>query len=131
MKNLLIKATHYTPEIDLNAETNVLGICGKSYPENSFEFYAPVIEWVDKYLSNIETQKIILNLELEYMNSSSLKVYFDLLDVVEIANDNKSVNIEINWIFDKDNDIAQETGEDFMEDFKNLNIALVVKDETV
>ena len=128
MTNLLIKATHYTPKIDLNAETNVLEICGKSYPENSFEFYAPVVAWFEKYLSNIENQKVILNLELEYMNSSSLKVYFDLLDVVEVAYDKENLDIEINWIFDKDNDIAQETGEDFIEDFKNLNISLIVKE---
>jgi len=128
MENLLIKATNYTPEIGLDAQTNILNIKGKSYPENSFAFYAPVIEWVDKYLHLPSTQKVILNLEIEYMNSSSLKAYFDLLDVIEVSSDEKKLDIEIYWIFDADNDIAEETGEDFMEDFQSLNISLVAKD---
>ena len=126
MNNLHIEATKYTPTIDLNAETGTLNIVGKSYPENTFEYYKPVITWIEKYFENLKDEKVVVNLDLEYLNSSSLKAYFDLFDILEIAHD-EGKNIEVKWIYDEDNDIAEETGEDFIADFKNLNIELVVK----
>lgn len=127
MENLQIEATKYTPKIDLNAEDKTINIIGKSYPENTFEFYKSIIGWVKEYFENIQNDKTIVNLDLEYLNSSSLKAYFDLFDILDEAHEDGK-EIVINWIFDEDNDIAEETGEDFIEDFENLNIKLVVKD---
>ena len=126
MENLKIEATKYTPSIDFNAQDNILNIVGKSYPENTFEYYKPIVNWIEKYLYNIDDTLVQVNLDLEYLNSSSLKAYFDLFDLLEIAHD-EGKNIQINWIYDEENDIAEETGEDFMADFENLNIKLVTK----
>jgi len=126
MENLEIKATKYTPEINFNIENKILSITGKSYPENTFEYYKPIISWVEEFLETITDEPILVNLDLEYLNSSSLKAYFDIFDILEVAHDNgKTINIK--WIYDEDNDIAEETGEDFIEDFERLNIKLVVK----
>lgn len=128
MKNLRIEATRYTPKIDFDPFNGILSITGKSYPENTFEYYKTIISWVKEYLKLIKTDReIIVNLDLEYLNSGSLKVYFDLLDLLESAHDNGK-NIKINWIYDEENDIAEEIGEDFIYEFKNLRIELVVKD---
>ena len=126
MKNLLIQATKYTPEIDFKLETKVLNIIGKSYPENTFEFYKPITNWIELFFSEFKNETVNFNLDLEYLNSSSLKVYFDLFDLLEDASNN-GATIKIKWIYDEENDISQETGEDFIEDFKNLNIELIVK----
>ncbi len=126
MENLIIKATKYTPEINLDASTNILSIVGKSYPENTFEFYKPVMIWVEKFLEIKYEKEIVFNIELEYLNSSSLKAYFDLFDCIELAHE-KGQNLVINWIYDEDNDIAEETGEDFIADFESLSIKLIVK----
>ena len=127
MENLIIKATKYTPEINLDATTKILTIVGKSYPENTFEFYKPVSLWVEEFLETQYDDEIVFNIDLEYLNSSSLKAYFDLFDCIEIAHD-KGQKLAINWIYDEDNDIAEETGEDFIADFESLNIKLVIKD---
>ncbi|MDF1874522.1 DUF1987 domain-containing protein [Sulfurimonas sp. SAG-AH-194-I05] len=128
MENLKIEATKYTPEIDFDVVNGALNITGKSYPENTFEYYKPIVEWIKEYMTVIDNdRKITVNLDLEYLNSSSLKAYFDLFDILE-ASHNNGKNILINWIFDEENDIAEETGEDFIEDFTSLNIKLVVKD---
>ena len=126
MKNLDIAATKYTPEITFNAEEKTLSMIGKSYPENTFEYYKPILTWVEEFLETVSDEKVLLNLDLEYLNSSSLKAYFDLFDILEVAH-GKGKSIEIKWIYDEDNDIAEETGEDFIEDFEELNIELVVK----
>ncbi len=126
MENLKIEATKYTPEIDFNVESKVLNIIGKSYPENTFEYYKPIVAWIEEYLEVITDEQIVVNLDLEYLNSSSLKAYFDIFDILEIAHDNGK-KIDVKWIYDEENDIAEETGEDFIADFENLNIELVVK----
>ena len=127
MENLKIEATKYTPEIDFDANSGVLHIIGKSYPENTFEYYKPIIGWIKEYFENVKSDETVVNLDLEYLNSSSLKAYFDIFDIFDDAQEDGK-KILINWIYDEDNDIAEETGEDFIEDFEDLNIKLVVKD---
>mgnify|MGYP006450346123 CR=1 FL=1 len=36
-------------------------------------------------------------------------------------------DIKINWIYDEENESAEEAGEDFIEDFEDLKIELVTK----
>ena len=126
MKNLIIKATKYTPSINFDYSNGNFCISGKSYPENTFDFYKPVIKWAEEYFQNSTNKKTFVTLDLEYLNSSSLKAYFDLFDILEIAYNNGK-NIEIKWLYDKDDDISEETGEDFIEDFVNLDIQLMIK----
>ena len=124
MENLLIEKTKYTPGIDFNAQNGLLIISGKSYPENTFEFYAPVNTWLTQYCKEIENTKTKVELELTYLNSSSLKAYFDMLDIFEAAHE-EGKSIEINWKYESDDDIMEETGEDFKEDFEELNFNLI------
>lgn len=125
MENLKIAITQYTPEISLDAETGIISMAGKSYPENTFEFYKPVIEWLENYFDGNAKDKTVVNMEIIYFNSSSSKLFFDLFDLLEEENENH--NIEVNWIFDPENESAQEAGEDFNEDFEKLKINLVEK----
>ena len=125
MEKLIIEKTSTTPYIELDKENNNLKFIGKSFPENTFEFYKPVINWLKEYFkSSVDTK---VEVELEYLNSSSLKAYFDIFDIFEDSIvDNESI-ISISWIYHEENDIALETGEDFLEDFECLDIKLVVK----
>ena len=50
MDHLFISATTSSPAVSFNAETGVLQMTGESYPENTFEFYHPIIHWVKEYL---------------------------------------------------------------------------------
>jgi len=123
MENLHIKATKYTPEIDLDTN-GTISLVGKSYPENTFEFYAPMMEWVKNYFTSGVADITTINIEIIYFNSSSSKLFFDLFDLLE---DNEDHKIVINWIYDEDNESALEAGEDFVEDFVKLEINLVEK----
>ena len=126
MQNLFIEATKYTPEINFDPEKGILEIKGKSYPENTFDFYAPVMEWLKEYFKNPK-EPTIINIELIYFNSSSSKWLFDFFDFLE-EQVNKGHKIIINWIYDVDNDVAEEAGEDFKEEFENLEINLTSKE---
>ena len=124
MDQLNIKSTKYTPEILLDADSGVVKVTGKSYPENTFEFYKPMMDWLEVYF---EQPKEITTFDMEiiYFNSSSSKFFFDLFDFLEEYNDDSK--IVVNWIYDKENESAIEAGEDFIDDFDELTILLVEK----
>jgi len=124
MQNLKLESTKYTPEINLDV-SGIISLVGKSYPENTFEFYAPMMEWLEEYFNNHAAEKTIVNMEIIYFNSSSSKLFFDFFDLLQENIENNT--IEVNWIYDEENESAQEAGEDFIEDFEDLNIKLVQK----
>jgi len=124
MDNFFIEATNYSPQVSMDAQNGTISITGKSYPENTFEFYKPIIEWIERYFHSPQSQTI-LNMEILYFNSSSSKLFFDMFDLLEL-NQTKS-DIIINWIYDKENDTALEAGEEFMEDFEELDFNLIEK----
>lgn len=124
MTNISIEPTKYTPKIIMDADNGTIEISGKSYPENTFEFYAPVITWLEEYFNNPK-ETTTLNMEIIYFNSSTSKLLFDLFDFLE--DKSESYNIIINWIYDEENETALEAGEEFMEDFETLNINLKEK----
>lgn len=125
MEKITIEKTDTTPYISIDIENSIIDIFGKSFPENAYSFYEPVLNKFKEIFSNDIDIKI--NIELLYLNSSSLKIFFDIFDIWENNILTKNSNIEIFWIYDIENDIAQEMGEDFIEDFKDLNISLVEK----
>ncbi len=124
METLTIGASKYTPDIvmDING---VVSFVGKSYPENTFEFYKPVMDWMKVFFSDHISEQVTISFEISYFNSSSSKLFFDFFDLLEDNNDD--FNIVINWIYDEENESAEEAGEDFIEDFDGLNINLVKK----
>jgi len=125
MENLSIKATKYTPKIEL-IKDGFLNFIGKSYPENTFEFYSPVEEWIKEYVEEKANKKTIVTFDLNYLNSSSIKFYFDLFETLEeLALENQYV--EVVWLYHKDDEMTLEVGEDFKEDYEDLNITITEK----
>lgn len=125
LENITIQETQYTPYIELNSYTKQVVITGKSYPENTFEFYEPVMNWIKNYIANEENDKLEVKMEIIYFNSSSSKLFFDLFDVLYEAS--KSIQITIDWICDEENECAIEAGEDFKEDFEDLKFDIKIK----
>lgn len=126
MENLHIEATKYTPQIDLDAETGVLHFSGKSYPENTFDFYQPTMQWIKEFFEQEMITKSRLEMDIIYFNSSSSKLFFDLFDLFEEAQE-KGHTITVNWLYDAENENALEAGEDFKEDFESLDFNLIEK----
>ena len=125
MQNLNIEATEYTPKIVLDSNEGLIEIKGDSFPENTYDFYKPVTDWLKEYFESQAKDKTTINMEINYFNSSSSQLFFDLFDLFEEVSESNS--LEINWIYDEKNDSAEEAGEDFVEEFETLNINMVVK----
>lgn len=52
MESYYLEATPKTPKLDFNPDAETFLISGRSIPENSIEFYKPLLDWLDKYVNN-------------------------------------------------------------------------------
>ncbi len=125
MEALIIANTKSTPAVHFDPVNHRLTIKGESYPENSFEFFQPVLEWVETYLERLPSGvRALVSLEITYFNSSSSKVLLDLLDTLdEAAAGGKQITVE--WRYQEGNDMASEYGEEFKEDLKAVEFVMV------
>ncbi len=114
MDNLVFEKTKSTLAVNFNAQTGVLELSGSSYPENTSEFYQPLIEWIQKYFLEV-TKKLTLNIKIDYLNSSSIKFLSDIIDKLENYH-KSSGEVEINWYYKEDDDDMMEMGEEIKED---------------
>lgn len=112
MKALHIEETPTTPEINLNPETEIYEMIGKSLPTNSIEFYEPVFEWANQYFYSPDVPlNMILDFKLDYYNTSSSKQIAKLFRIIETSP--ASENITVNWFYDDDDIDMLEAGERF------------------
>ncbi len=111
MSNLVIDNSVKTPSITLEMNGK-LEIRGKSIPENSFEFYKPVFEWLDNY-SHTPSPNTELKISLEYFNTSSSKCLLDIFRKLEILNLSGKSTVKVSWFYDADDEDMMEAGEDY------------------
>jgi hypothetical protein len=110
---LNIPPTASTPAIDWNEESQTLSIFGESYPENSFAFFSPVFAWLAERLPELTAFR--LRISVSYMNSSSTKCVLDIIDLLGEAAE-KGCDVQIIWLYEKDNERARDLAEEFRED---------------
>lgn len=108
--DLNIARTTTTPEIRYHGDSGVLTISGESYPENSFDFYAPVLEWLGRTLPTLPGLR--LEVSVSYMNSSSIKCMLDILDAIGEAHATGK-KVEVVWNYETDNPRALDLAEEF------------------
>ncbi len=82
MDKYAIEGTPKTPSISFDLNGGVLEIKGRSIPENSIEFYKPLVDSLDKYSSAAKTATTV-NVQLEYFNTSSSKCILDVFKKLE------------------------------------------------
>src|SRR4051812_907976 len=111
MKRIEIPASNNTPHIIFDADSNTYIIEGKSFPEDSKEFYRPVIEWMDE-LKLTSPKSIRISFNLFYLSSSSIiSVKQLLMKVVDLTGSGTAATIV--WNYDEDDDDIKKTGEDY------------------
>ena len=103
-----------TPRILFDEESRLFIIEGQSYPENSNNFYEPVLTWVKTYLDK-EDISFDLNIRLLYLNTSSTKAMFYLFDILEDAH-TKGKKVSVNWLHSSEDEVSKETGEYLLDD---------------
>jgi hypothetical protein len=113
MELLKIEGTSITPSVEFNYETGVLILKGRSIPENSLDFYLPIYQWLDEYAKN-PSSKTIMNVQLDYFNTSSSKCILDILKRIDKIDDLGN-DVIIKWFYNESDEDMMESGEDYMD----------------
>ncbi len=109
-KPLYIKGTKDCPQVTLDCENQIFEISGRSLPEDSAQFYAPVEAWLESYVKspNSITE---FNFRLDYFNSSSSRKIMSILFELEKIAKTKNA-VKINWYYEESDEMIKESGEE-------------------
>ncbi|MCF8225735.1 MAG: DUF1987 domain-containing protein [Bacteroidales bacterium] len=100
METLHIEGTYRTPTISLNPDDGILKIMGRSNPENAREFYTPVLNWLDEYIT-LPAERTDLRVNLEHFNTSSSKFLMEIFRRIRyLADKDKAFNVK--WLYEED-----------------------------
>ena len=111
METIIREETLKTPYVKFDGEKGLVEIKGRSIPENSIEFYKPLIDWLDKFADQ-PADRTSVNVKLEYFNTSSSKCILDIFRKLELLH-KKGDEVEINWYYEEDDEDMFEAGEDY------------------
>ena len=119
MNNIFIKETSVTPEINFDFQNNIFEIKGESYPEDVQEFYGQPLTCLESHLREQKNTKIIFNFRWVYFNSSTIRILYNLFDLLILISDTNK--IEINWYYHTDDEMMEEVGGNFSKKIKSEN----------
>ncbi len=111
MEPISFEGTPKTPTVNFNADNGIVEIKGRSIPENSIEFYKPLVDWLEKYKENAKPMTKVI-IQLEYFNTSSSKCILDVFKKLEAIHKAKNP-VEIHWYYEEDDEDMLEAGEDY------------------
>ncbi len=111
MERIEIEPTSTTPRIVFRPEEGYFEVSGKSLPENSFEFYKPLLDFMEAYAENPQPSTSLV-FKLQYFNTSSTSHFLRMIKKFEkiLADRNDA---KVLWYHDLDDEDMKEAGEDF------------------
>lgn len=109
MEILHLEGSEDTPKIILDRKNGIFEISGRSLPEDSAEFYRPVLDWIGAYAKDVNPATEFV-FKLEYFNTASSKLILDVLSSLEDIK-----GIRIIWYFHEDDEDMEEAGQEFSE----------------
>ena len=113
--NISIAGSQSTPSVAGDWALGLLRMQGDSYPENSFDFFGPIIGWLERFLKAPPVPLLRLELRLVYMNTSSVKAMMDIFDLLEDAH-TQGGQVCVNWYYDPRNERVMCLADEFRED---------------
>lgn len=112
MELLNFEATEDTPRVILDPAKKKFEISGRSLPEDSAEFYEPIIEWLEEYCLN-PNPKTTFEFKLEYFNTSSSKQIYKIFLKLKGLKDKKH-ELTIWWFYEDGDTSIMQAGERYM-----------------
>ncbi len=98
MRPFILDAKEDTPKVVLDKKKGIFEFSGNSLPEDSREFYAPIINWFERYFED-PNGNTLLKFKMDYLNTSSTKIVADLIYNLSKYKD-QGINITIEWYYE-------------------------------
>lgn len=118
MADLVIKAEDSTPYVNFKVDGE-LKFEGRSLTENPINFYNSLIVWVKK----LKVEKVKIIMKIEYMNTSSTKMFLEFLKQIE--NNKKFKQVKIDWYYESDDYDMLELGELFQDNLEKSKLHFI------
>ena len=112
MEPISREATMKTPSIEFDSVQGLMEIKGRSNPENTLDFYRPLVAWVDEYVQN-PAEKTVVNVHLEHFNTSSSKSILEVFRALEPVHKTNRGEVVVNWFYEDDDEDILEAGENY------------------
>ena len=110
VKDLIMVGNKTKPSVHFNYDKGELTIEGRCILESSDIIFDPMTDWLEKYLEKPK-EKTIINLRLEYFNSSTAKALIRFLFMAKQITENSE--LYVNYYYDDEN--IYDYGQDFLE----------------
>ena len=123
LNDLHIVPTEDTPEVLFDSVHSIFRMSGRSLPENAYNFYKPLLEWIKRYVDGNPNTVTKFEFELDYFNSSSGRFMFEMLTLIE-ENAHSIELYEILWKAHADDELMIEKGEE-LRSLLNLRFNLI------
>ena len=110
MESLQIQSSNNTPSVSWDPTTREFVIEGKSFPENTKNFYTPLISWLSDFEPG--SGEVHFRFGFDYVSSSSVIALLEVLRTIEKHTRN-GAEISIVWAYDEGDEDIQKIGLDF------------------
>jgi hypothetical protein len=111
MNGLRIEATAHTPLVNLDPNTGVMEIKGRSIPDDPEAFWGEILDWFDGYMREPFANTLV-KIDLEYFNiTSSKRILFLLYKLNELVDN--GLEAQVQWYYRKSDEDMYEVGQDY------------------
>jgi hypothetical protein len=123
---LHITPTESTPLVLFDEATSEFMIKGRSFPEDAYDFFRPVLDWLNTYIHN-PNELTALHVDLEYLNSSSVKQLLEIFSKMEelIKNGKRA---KVYWYYCEGDELLETKGKEIQSVVEQLEIETVIKE---
>lgn len=124
MEIIKIEKTNNTPSILIDESNMLCRIQGASFPEDAYEVYQHVLDWLDRIKDKLES-KLVVEFDYDFLNSISHKKVWQILHELKTMQKNGK-EITVVWYYDENDEDIMEAGEDLAE-LLNIPFELIPK----
>ena len=125
MDKITIEGSNDSPKIILDAKEGYIYIGGSSLPENVFDIYNPVLEWLEKY--TIHPNPVVkIDFFFDYLNTASSHMIMRLFEKI-ITLSAACEELRVNWHYLRSDHDMRDFGEELQE-LTHIPFAMIGED---
>ncbi len=107
-----IEATRQTPSVRLDPTNGVLEFKGRSLPDDSVAFYAPILDWLEGYGTSPEGESLEVIMAFDYFNTASAGCLLDVFKALGRIQEG-GTSVRIRWEYEEEDEDMLELGEEY------------------
>lgn len=126
MKKYIQEGSNDKPIVILDSEQGSIFIGGSSIPENVFDVFNPILEWIDSYTESPNPSTKI-DFFFEYVNTASSHMIMRIFDKIKTLN-TSCQKLQVNWHYLKGDHDMRDFGKE-LADMVDYQVKIIDSDQ--